>query len=372
VGTVININMTSLRSIYNLDPNNPMSRDNLGLGMANSTPSTINLPNGGGSYEYPGIFNGQTDPTITPPPAVEQPAPIFNQPTAEQPAEQPTRSKYMNPATGKYYTPQEYANSVAMKIPASKGTGDVSQYAGDALANPNQSSGDLRNKAREMNNTRNDIATGTTDPYSVGKDSGIAYSPQELKAIESAYAGVYDPAINDVFERLKEKQTSDKEEQNRKDAIQKRDDDREDKIFATNENIRQWRATTGTNKTGGGEDKNVGNFFSDTQIGKGANKAFMSIDDFKELDYNLANYFINPIQIWDEEDETYSLVSENFEELKYEVTNGILTNAEAAKEIMDGILDPAVKVYLVNQLPATEEEKEGWIRWIWNRLPLVD
>ena len=361
--------MTSLRSIYNLDPNNPMSRDNLGLGMANSTPSTINLPNGGGSYEYPGIFNGQTDPNITPPPAVEQPPVVQTQaPATTAP---PVRSKYINPATGEYFkTAEEYGTYVGSKLPTQKG--NIPQYAGDAMMNPNESAANLESTARNLNNARNDIATGTTDPYKVGNKSGIAYSPTELKAIESAYAGVYDPAINDVFERLKEKQTSDKEEQNRKDAIQKRDDDREDKIFATNENIRQWRATTGTNKTGGGEDKNVGNFFSDTQIGKGANKAFMSIDDFKELDYNLANYFINPIQIWDEEDETYSLVSENFEELKYEVTNGILTNAEAAKEIMDGILDPAVKVYLVNQLPATEEEKEGWIRWIWNRLPLVD
>jgi len=64
-----------------------------------------------------------------------------------------------------------------------------------------------------MNNTRNDIATGTTDPYKVGNQSGIAYSPQELKAIENAYAGIYDPAINDVFSRLKEREDEEKARQ---------------------------------------------------------------------------------------------------------------------------------------------------------------
>lgn len=150
------------------------------------------------------------------------------------------RSKYINPATGQdYATPEEYANAMAQRIPVSKATGDVGQYAGDALTNPNAGTANLTSQATNLNNARNDIATGTTDPYKVGNKSGIAYSPAELKAIENAYAGVYDPAIKDVFIRL---------------AEQKKKDDQEDakkmEIFRTDENIRQYNATTGINSGG--------------------------------------------------------------------------------------------------------------------------
>ncbi len=110
-------------------------------------------------------------------------------------------------------------------------------YAGDAMTNPNQSANELKGRARDMNNARNDIATGTKDPYGVGNKSGIAYSPTELKAIENAYAGVYDPALNDVFSRLQDKQAEDAKIASR-----------EDRVFATNEAIRQWQATTGTKR----------------------------------------------------------------------------------------------------------------------------
>lgn len=172
--------------------------------MANTTPM-FRLPNGGGSYANPAasnpLFAGATPPAITPPPVA---------PPAPAPTTPPARSKYINPATGSYFTPQEYANYVALKIPAGKGTGDIPQYAGDAMTNPGESAAGLNTRATNLNNTRNDIATGTTDPYKVGNKSGIAYSPQELSAIEKAYAGIYDPALNDVFARLKTKEEADK------------------------------------------------------------------------------------------------------------------------------------------------------------------
>jgi len=333
--------------------------------IAHSTPATRNLPNGGGSYQIPEIFRGLGDSAITPPPAVEQPifnqqSPVLNQESPVATQKSTTRSKYMNPTTGKYFTPEEYANSVAMKIPASKGTGDIPQYAGDAMANPNESSEKLATRATNLNNTRNDIATGTTDPYKVGKDSGIAYSPSELAAIENAYAGIYDPALNDVFSRMKTREDADK-----------RDQDREDEIFSTNENIRQWRETTGTKSTSGG-DRNTVDIFTNTQLNDGAGRANMSIDDFRNLDSDIANYYVNPPTIYNPDTGKNDLISNNFEEIKLEIKNGDLTNAEAAKEIMEGDLPEAVKVYLVNQLPATKEEKNNWISWIWNRMPFID
>lgn len=153
----------------------------------------------------------------------------------------PTRSKYIDPATGKYFqTAQEYGNYVATKIPASKPAGDVPAYAGDAMTNPNQSAVDLQGTARDLNNARNDIAVGATDPYGVGNKSGVAYSPTELKAIENAYAGIYDPALNDVFARLKEKQAADQKAVDDQQYIYRQK-------LQTDENIRQYKSTTGAN-----------------------------------------------------------------------------------------------------------------------------
>lgn len=201
-----------------MNPSNPfynlIDKNNL---FYNQTP-TRELPNGGGSYSIPSSIPGSQ--LFSPPSTTTKtstPSTIFGQQT---PTPSPKKSKYINPATGTYYTPEEYANSVALKIPAGKGTGDVTQYAGDALANPDESTTALNARATNMNNTRNDIATGTTDPYKVGKDSGIAYSPQELAAIEKAYAGIYDPALNDVFARLKTREEEDKAKRDRESKLE--------------------------------------------------------------------------------------------------------------------------------------------------------
>jgi len=346
--------MTSIRSIYGLNSYNPMSRENLGLGTG-MTPSTINLPNGGGSYQNPSIFGSQTDPTITPDPVVQPPT----QPQVNNQVD--LYAKYRDPKTGDIMSPEEYAIYLGDKVPPQRGSGDIGQYAGDALTKPDESAQDLTARATNLNNIRNDIATGATDPYGIGKDSGIAYSPTELKAIESAYAGIYDPVLNDVFARLKTREDADKKDQ-----------DREDKIFSVDQNIRQWRETTGTKSTTGGDTGATADIFSNTQLTKGAGRAKMTLDDFKNLDADIANYYVNPPTIYNPEPGKNDLISDNFEEVKLEIENGDLTTAEAAKEIMAGDLPDAVKVYLVNQLPASQTEKNNWISWIWNRMPFVD
>lgn len=110
--------------------------------------------------------------------------------------------QFFNPKTGALYSPAEFAEAVGSAAPQ----GQVPQYAGNALMNPNQSVEQLQTSARGMANVRNDMATGETDPYKAATASGIAYSPSELKAIESAYAGIYDPVLNDVFNKLDAKE----------------------------------------------------------------------------------------------------------------------------------------------------------------------
>ena len=151
------------------------------------------MPYGGGSY------NAEGGGGITP-------APIFTGATTEAPK---ANSKYTNPNTGLEMSPTEYANYMVSKLP--KGSGDIGNYAGDAATNPNQTANELRGRATDLNNARNDIAVGATDPYKVGNQSGIAYSPAELKAIENAYAGIYDPALKEVFSRLEDKKAADAE-----------------------------------------------------------------------------------------------------------------------------------------------------------------
>lgn len=46
------------------------------------------------------------------------PAPLFNSPQSSQIT--PNKSKYINPKTGGYFTPEEYANYVAMNLPVGK------------------------------------------------------------------------------------------------------------------------------------------------------------------------------------------------------------------------------------------------------------
>jgi hypothetical protein len=150
-------------------------------------------------------------------------------------------SKYTNPATGQPYTPQEYADMMAKRA----GGGMIPTYAGDALTNPNQTAEQLQGSAYDLNNARNDIATGATDPYKVASQSRVQYTPAQLKAIESAYAGVYDPALQEVFLKLEEKKKIDQQALEDKTWYDRQK-------FSTEENIRQYNATTGENARGKG------------------------------------------------------------------------------------------------------------------------
>jgi len=131
---------------------------------------------------------------------------------------------------GGFYTAKEVVDNMVMKQQG----GDVPRYAGDVLTQGPQTTEQLQMTAAELNNARNDIATGATDPYKAANQSGIPYTFAELNAIQKAYAGVYDPAINSALAKL--------------DAKQKQ----EERTSSTNEQIRQYEATTGKHRASGG------------------------------------------------------------------------------------------------------------------------
>ena len=104
-------------------------------------------------------------------------------------------------------TPEQIATEVAETLKTSSATGDVGRMAGAEFGGANKTEEQLRAEAALVNNARNDIASGETDPFGIAGESGIAYTPAELQAIESAYAGVYDPAIVTAQAKLEAKQT---------------------------------------------------------------------------------------------------------------------------------------------------------------------
>ncbi len=164
---------------------------------------TRTLPNGTGTYQSP-VTTQQTAPTALPTVPVVQTknTPVVQTSVTPQGLDY---SKYTDPATGKVMSPTEYADFLAKRVTG----GSVPTYAGNAIVQGPQSTAQLTSTATDLNNQKNDIATGTTDPYKVASASGIAYSPNELTAIEKAYAGIYDPALKDVFSKLDVKQRQD-------------------------------------------------------------------------------------------------------------------------------------------------------------------
>jgi hypothetical protein len=260
--------------------------------------------------------------------------------------------KYKDPKTGEIMTPEEYAIYLGNKVP--KGTGEISNYAGDAMANPNESINDLTNRARNLNNSRNDIATGATDPYKVGNQSGIAYSPTELQAIEKAYAGIYDPALNDVFSRMSDIQKAEAKRL-----------DREDKVFATNEAIRQWRSTTGTNEDGSGAKEK--SLFTQSQLNDGAGNSGLSIESFVSLDDDIKNFYINPPMGLNDEEKKVPMY-QNFETYFDKVITGEITADEVNGWITESTLPASVKHYFIEQIPAAPEKKQGWFSKVWGTI----
>jgi len=337
----------SLSSILQGGNYNPQANGNYNPqapGMFNPQTNTQVLPNGGGSYNPAG------NSAITPAPIFTG-VPVTPLAPAAAESEIDLYAKYRDPKTGEVMTPQEYAVYLGNKAP--KGTGDISNYAGDAMTNPNQTTDELTARARNLNNARNDIATGETDPYGVGNKSGIAYSPTELKAIESAYAGIYDPALNDVFSRLQEKEAADAKIA-----------DREAQVFATNENIRQWRATTGTKSSGGGSDDD--SLFSQSQINDGASNAGLGIEAFTSLDNDIKNFYVNPPMALNELEKKVPIY-ENFNTYNQKVIDGEITSEEVVDLIMEATLPVAVKHYFIEQIPEEPEKKLNWFQRLWNK-----
>lgn len=113
--------------------------------------------------------------------------------------------QWMKP-DGTFKTPEEIANDVAGSLKSSSEQGDVGKMAAAEIMGGEKTAEQLRAEAGNLSAIRNDIASGETDPYKVGAESGIAWSPEQLSAIEKAQAGIYDPAINTVFARLEAKQ----------------------------------------------------------------------------------------------------------------------------------------------------------------------
>lgn len=112
-------------------------------------------------------------------------------------------------ADGTIKTPEEIAADVGTTIKTSMAGPDVGKLALEQFGGNNKSAVELEADARRIGNTRNDIATGETDPYKVASQSGIAYTAQELAAIEKAYAGVYDPALDTALAKVNAKKDED-------------------------------------------------------------------------------------------------------------------------------------------------------------------
>lgn len=168
------------------------------IGPVPTTAITRTLPVSGETYQSPVI----SQPTV---PVAPKVAPVVTSPQSPTGAVGLDYSKYTDPTTGKVLSPQEYANMLAQRVSG----GSVPNYVGNALTQGPQTTPQLMSTATDLNNERNDIAVGATDPYGAASKSGIAYSPTEMTAIEKAYAGIYDPALKDVFSKLDKKQKDD-------------------------------------------------------------------------------------------------------------------------------------------------------------------
>lgn len=292
---------------------------------------------------------------------IQTPAPVVNKSLFNSTAPVEERVKvptnWINPTNGQLYSPQEYAANAVKKIPTGTAPkGDIGTYAGNAITEPNQSADKLTTTARNLNNARNDLAVGDTSLFAGSNVTAggekIIYSPAEQDAIRKASAGIYDPALNDVFTKLAAKQKADEK-------IAADEDWRKKQIFSTNESIRQWKATTGTKDLSDSSDR-----FTKTQLNNGAANAGMILDDFSALDGDLKNFYINPPMGKNFEDKSVPMY-DIFNEALAEVRSGKSTAEQITQEIMDSNLPDVVKHYFINQMPLAPEVKDGFFTRIW-------
>lgn len=144
-------------------------------------------------------------------PAPVAPGPVAPAPTTPAaPTSVDVPAQYKN-ADGSMKTPEQVAAEVAATLKKTSEAPDIGRLSGNEFGNAEKTEEQLQAETALMNNARNDIATGETDPFGIGSDSGIAYTPAELKAIENAYAGIYDPAITTAHAKLATKQKENEE-----------------------------------------------------------------------------------------------------------------------------------------------------------------
>ncbi len=117
--------------------------------------------------------------------------------------------QYLNP-DGSFKTPDDIAAGIGSSLKAAHGNPDIGTLSAEQFGDTQgKTAAELAVEARRINNTRNDIAVGETDPYKIASQSGIQYTPAELSAIEKAYAGIYDPALDTAMQKVQAKQKAD-------------------------------------------------------------------------------------------------------------------------------------------------------------------
>lgn len=141
-----------------------------------------------------------------PTPAAATPAPVQT-PSSET---TPVPSQWVKP-DGSFYTPDEIADNIATQLKATAGGEDIGNYAVDQFTGGEKTEEQLKNEARQLGNAKGDMASGEEDPWGIASKSGIAYTPEELRAIENASAGIYDPALTTAYSKLEAKQSADAE-----------------------------------------------------------------------------------------------------------------------------------------------------------------
>jgi hypothetical protein len=117
----------------------------------------------------------------------------------------PVPPQWLKP-DGTFKTPEEVAADVGATLRGAAQGGDAALALRNEIGADGRSTEQLRADARRLGNVRNDIASGEADPYKVGAKSGIAYTPAELSAIEKAYAGIYDPALDSALAKVETRQ----------------------------------------------------------------------------------------------------------------------------------------------------------------------
>jgi len=135
----------------------------------------------------------------------------FQAPAPEVAPEAPAQQvppQWLKP-DGSFYSPEEISQNIESTLMSSRSRGDIPSLAGNQFGGGEKSGVELQGEAARINNARNDIAVGANDPYKVASQSGIAYTAAELNAIEKAYAGVYDPALDTALAKVEEKQAED-------------------------------------------------------------------------------------------------------------------------------------------------------------------